>query len=192
MVLSPPVGGVVPAGAAESEKAMGKLAATYSRALKKKKDNPLSVRKSSRHTKASANLSVLEKAKKLTANKNLDSGTPLPTSLVSLPDDRLSNVLVDSCIIFNPSRGSPSGILDLVRARELAQASIADAALKREKEERLAAAREVASQEAALTVDDPGLGGPGGVATGDRSKPKRACAKRPMLSTRKGRGKRVG
>ncbi|XP_051197847.2 uncharacterized protein [Lolium perenne] len=73
MVLSPPVGGVVPAGAAESEKAMGKLAATYSRALKKKKDNPLSVRKSSRHSKAAANLSVLEKAKKLAADKNLDS-----------------------------------------------------------------------------------------------------------------------
>jgi hypothetical protein len=192
MVLSPPVGGVVPAGAAESEKAMGKLAATYSRALKKKKDNPLSVRKSSRHSKAAANLSVLEKAKKLAADKNLDSGTPPPTSLVSLPNDKLAHVLVDSCIIFNPSRGSPSEILDLVRARELAQASIAEAALKREKEVQLAAAREAAAQEAPLLVEDPGLGSPCGVAPGVRSKPKHASAKRPMLSTRKGRGKRAG
>jgi hypothetical protein len=79
-----------------------------------------------------------------------------------------------------------------VRARELAQASIAEAALKREKEVQLAAAREAAAQEAPLLVEDPGLGSPCGVAPGVRSKPKHASAKRPMLSTRKGRGKRAG
>nr|XP_051220362.1 uncharacterized protein LOC127338178 [Lolium perenne] len=81
--LSPPLPGVVlpedgevvsvvSAVSAVGEKTMP--AATYSRAHKKKgKDNMLSVRKSSRHNKASANLSVLEKAKRLAADKNLDS-----------------------------------------------------------------------------------------------------------------------
>ncbi|KAK1607661.1 hypothetical protein QYE76_031334 [Lolium multiflorum] len=113
-VVLPVDGEVVPVVPAAREKSM--TAATYSRAHKKK-DKVLSVRKSSRHNKASINLSALEKAKRLTADKNLDS-------------------------VFNPSRGSPCEILYLVRARELAQASIAVVALKKEREEQLAAARE--------------------------------------------------
>ncbi|KAK1664315.1 hypothetical protein QYE76_052474 [Lolium multiflorum] len=126
-----------------------KATATYSRASKNK-DKVLSVRKSSRHNKASVNLSALEKAKRLTADKNLDS------------------------------------------ARELAQASIAAAALRKEKEDQLAAAREaevqvVEPEEGPPMSADPETAGPS-----SRSKPKRACAKRPMLSIRNGRGKRAG
>jgi hypothetical protein len=182
---------VVSAVSAVGEKTMP--AATYSRAHKKKgKDNMLSVRKSSRHNKASVNLSVLEKAKRLAADKNLDPGTPHSTSLDSLPDARLSNVLVDSCILFNPSRGSPCEILDLVRARELAQASIAAAALKKEREEQLAAAREAEVQVLSPEEGPMATTDPEGVGPSTRSKPKRAYAKRPMLSTRKGRGTRAG
>jgi hypothetical protein len=182
-------GEVVSGRTAVGEKAAS--TATYSRA-NKNKDKVLSVRKSSRHNKASVNLSALEKAKRLTADKNLDSGTPPSTSLDSLPDASLANVLVDSCIVFNPSRGSPCEILDLVRARELAQASIAAAALLKEKEDQLAAAREaevqaVEPEEGPPVSEDPEKAGPS-----SRSKPKRACAKRPMLSIRKGRGKRAG
>ncbi|XP_051187931.1 uncharacterized protein [Lolium perenne] len=69
-VRLPKVGEVVPVVAAEGE--MSKTAATYSRAPKKM-DKALSVRKSSRHSKAAVNLSALEKAKRLTADTNLDS-----------------------------------------------------------------------------------------------------------------------
>jgi hypothetical protein len=116
-VVLPKAGEVVSGRPALGEKTVS--TATYSRA-NKNKDKVLSVRKSSRHNKASVNLSAMEKAKRLTADKNLDSGTPPSTSLDSLPDASLANVLVDSCIVFNPSRGSPCEILDLVRARELA------------------------------------------------------------------------
>jgi hypothetical protein len=188
-VRLPKVGEVVPVVAAEGEKS--KTAATYSRAPKKT-DKALSVRKSSRHSKVSVNLSALEKAKRLTADKNLDSGTHQSTSLDSLPDARLSNVLVDSCIIFNPSRGSPCEILDLVRAREHAQAAIAAAAFKKEKEEQLAAAREADLQAEVPAEGPPVSEDTEGEGPSTRSKPKRACAKRPMLSARKGRGKRAG
>jgi septal ring-binding cell division protein DamX len=185
----PEAGEVVSMVPAAGEKPM--TAATYSRA-NKKKDKVLSVRKSSRHNKVSVNLSALEKAKRLTADKNLDSGTPHSTSLDSLPDSRLSNVLVDSCILFNPSRGSPCEILDLVRARELAQASIAAAALKKERDEHLAAAREAEVQALSPEEGPMATADPEGVGPSTRSKPKRAYAKRPMLSTRKGRGTRAG
>jgi hypothetical protein len=177
--------------AVESSREMSKAPATYSWAHKRK-EKLLSVRKSSRHSKASVNISALEKAKRLTADKNLDSGTPKSTTLTSLPDSRLASVLEDSCIIFNPSRGSPSEILDLVRSRELSQASIAAAALRREQEETLVAAREAAEQAVVTEAGSSAQGGPNGEVPPVRRIPKRACAKRPMLSTRKGRGKRAG
>ncbi|KAM0904093.1 hypothetical protein ACQ4PT_018211 [Festuca glaucescens] len=128
-----------------------KATSTYSRA-KKNKEKPLSVRKSSRHTKTVINISSLEKAKSLTVEKNLDSCMTKLTALDSLPDSHLSGVLEDSCIIFNPSRGSPSEILGLVRARELAQASLAESALRLEREAHEAAAREAAAK--ATAADD--------------------------------------
>jgi hypothetical protein len=86
-----------------------------------------SARKSKR-LKSSAVESVREKAKRVTAEKNLDTGTSPRLTLSSRADSCLSKVLADSCIVFNPARGSPGEILDMIRAKELAQASLAEAA----------------------------------------------------------------
>jgi hypothetical protein len=91
----------------------------------------------------------MEKAKKLAAERNLDSGRYAA----------LSTVLEDSCIVFNPARGSPSEILDLIRAKEEAQAAIAEAAFRKGREDAAKAAREAAggSQASATGVALPGV-----------------------------------
>jgi hypothetical protein len=86
-----------------------------------------SARKSKR-LKGSTVESVLEKAKHIMAEKNLDTGTSPRLTLSSRTDSCLSKVLADSCIIFNLARGSPGEILDMIRAKELAQANLAAAA----------------------------------------------------------------
>jgi hypothetical protein len=123
-----------------------------------------SARKSKR-LKGSTAESVLEKAKRVTAEKNLDTGTSPRLTLSSRADSCLSKVLADSCIVFNPARGSPGEILDMIRAKELAQANLAEtvehlARVATEKAARKAAeAAESAAREAATIAEPAAQGG---------------------------------
>jgi hypothetical protein len=71
----------------------------------------------------SAAESSMEKAKRITAEKNLDSGTPKYSTLSSCTNASLSAVLEDCCVIINPARGSLGKILDLLRAKGLRRLS---------------------------------------------------------------------
>jgi hypothetical protein len=57
----------------------------------------------SKRLKGTAAIPSMEKAKKLAAERNLDSGQFSFTTLSSRSDDALSTVLEDSCIVFNPA-----------------------------------------------------------------------------------------
>jgi hypothetical protein len=172
----------------------------------KKKAKAGPVRKSGRMKGTLASLPVMEKAQRLVAEKNLETGTVFDI-LDSHSDEHLSSILVDSSVMFVPSAGTPGEALSLLRAKEKVQAVLARVvAEKAEVEAR--AAREVAA--ASLSQDDamvvaaleggptpggpsepsdasPGLGRDPGPS---RGKPRRARAKRPLLTVRKGRGKK--
>jgi hypothetical protein len=105
-------------------------------------------RKSSRLTGGASSTSAMEKAKRRTAERNLDSDAGRPDSfsvLDLLPDSRLSSVIADSCIVFVPSAGSPGEALSLIRAKEKVQAALAEVALHKEQEAALHVAREAAA-----------------------------------------------
>jgi hypothetical protein len=105
-------------------------------------------RKSSRLTGGASSTSAMEKAKRRTTERNLDSDAGRPDSfsvLDLLPDSRLSSVIADSCIVFVPSAGSPGEALSLIRAKEKVQAALAEVALHKEQEAALHAAREAAA-----------------------------------------------
>jgi hypothetical protein len=105
-------------------------------------------RKRSRLTGGASSTSAMEKAKRRTAEWNLDSDAGRPDSfsvLDLLPDSRLSSVIADSCIVFVPSAGSPGEALSLIRAKEKVQAALAEVALHKEQEAALHAAREAAA-----------------------------------------------
>jgi hypothetical protein len=101
------------------------------------------VRKSSRLRGSAASTSSLEKAKRLAADRNLDSmtGTDEFSVLDALPDSHLSSVLSDSCIVFTPSAGSPVEALSILRAREKVQAALAATALRKDMEAASSAAQ---------------------------------------------------
>jgi hypothetical protein len=166
-------------------------AATYSRA-KRAKTVAGTVRKRSRTKAAGAGVPSMEKAKRLTAERNLDadSGTSF-SALDSLLNSHCACVLEDSCLIFNPSFGTPSEALDLIRAKEKAQAALAEATARKEAETVLAEARdaELAEAEADAGACPPQADTETSIS---RSKPKCKCAKRPLLSVRNGRSKRTG
>jgi hypothetical protein len=67
----------------------------------------------------------MEKAYRLTAEKNLDKGNDF-SILDAHSDSHLSLVVKDSCLVFSPSAGTPSEALSLVRAKEKVQAALAE------------------------------------------------------------------
>jgi hypothetical protein len=183
----------------------GKRSKVVTVGCSKKPPQAAPVRKSGRIKGALAHMLAMEKEQRLTAGKNLETG--MFDVLDAHSDDHLSSVLVDSCVMFVPSVGTPGEALSLLRAKEKVQAALARvAAEKAELEAR--AAREAAaalSSKADLVadagpMDGPPLGGPGdpsdtssgmGGDPGPSSRrPRRACAKRPKLTVRKGRGKK--
>jgi hypothetical protein len=90
--------------------------------------------KSSRLTGGASSTSALEKAKRRTAERNLDAdaGTPDSFSVLDLLlDSRLSSVISDSCIVFVPSAGSPREALSVLRAKEKVQAALAEVAMRK-------------------------------------------------------------
>jgi hypothetical protein len=93
--------------------------------------------------------SMLEKAMHLRENKD-NLGTSIPNLdfvlLSSLPDDHLLEVASDAGLALLPGVGSCSEILSLVRAKEIAQAALAQAQLKFAQKKADAKAAEAASQ----------------------------------------------
>jgi hypothetical protein len=130
-------------------------------------------------------------------------GTDADFSLLpSLPDPLLSSVLLDSAIVFAPGNGSPQEALQLIRAKELAQASLAALAVRKAQETADRLAREATDQDAASREDaDPGDGTgttpEASDATGQASSDEdmtisdlrtRARVRRSRVTVRKGRG----
>ena len=86
---------------------------------------------------ANSGVSVLERAEKRAAAKDLPPpGTsPVPSGvassvrlvLPSLSDDHLLNIMSDVGVVVDSSVGSPSSLLAIIRANEMAQAAIAKA-----------------------------------------------------------------
>jgi hypothetical protein len=164
------------------------------------------VRKSSRNAGVAA-ADVMKKAQSRAAAKNLElpaaTGTDSDFSLLpTLPDTHLSSVIVDSGMVFAPGKGLPMEALQLVRAKELAQAALAATAARkaRDEQERLTGAA-VASGEASGEDVDPPLASEGGLEDSDsgvqassddavtlRNLRVRARERRPRLTVRKGRG----
>jgi hypothetical protein len=150
---------------------------------------------------------IMKKAQLLTAAKNLE----LPTTtgidadfslLPSLPDSHLSSVIVDSGMVFAPSSGSPVEALQLVRAKELAQAALAAAAAQKARDEQVRLAMEANVSGAVAILDDaPPVASEDVLEDSDsgvqaslgdnvtlRSLRVRARESRPRLTVRKGRG----
>jgi hypothetical protein len=107
------------------------------------------VRKSSRLKGSTSATTSLERAKRLAAERNLDTGKGNDEfSVLDLySDSHLSSVIADSCVIFVPSAGSPVEALSIIRAKEKVQVALAQAALRKEAE---AAARSAREAEASL------------------------------------------
>ena len=86
---------------------------------------------------AKSGVPVLERAEKQAAARDLPPpGTsPVPSNVVSpvrlvlpsLSDDHLLNIMSDVGVVVDTSVGSPSSLLAIIRANEMAQAAIAKA-----------------------------------------------------------------
>jgi hypothetical protein len=102
------------------------------------------VRKSSRLKGSTSATTSLERAKRLAAERNLDTGKGTNEfSVLDLhSDSHLSSVIVDSCVVFVPSVGSLVEALSIIRAKEKVQAALAQAALRKEAEAAARSARE--------------------------------------------------
>jgi hypothetical protein len=93
------------------------------------KDNPAGAqaRKSSRLKGTAASSTSMDTAKRLAAERNLDTATGKEDfSVLDLYSDaRLSSVITDSCVVFVLSAGLPSKALSVLRAKEQVQAALA-------------------------------------------------------------------
>jgi hypothetical protein len=75
------------------------------------------------------------------------TGTDADFSILpSLPDAHLPSVVLDNAIVFAPGKGSPQEALQLIRAKELAQASLAALAARKAQESLERLAREASDQ----------------------------------------------
>jgi hypothetical protein len=154
------------------------------------------VRKSARTSTVALGTSALARAQQLTAEKNLEGKTTLIGKekgndfavLDLFPDSHLSAVVLDSCLVFNPSAGEPEEALSIIRAKEKVQAAIAETACRLAREAEAAAAAEVAANqsvaqgeatadqvlaEAGASTSAARRGGSGA----SRSRPIRSCVK---------------
>jgi hypothetical protein len=62
---------------------------------------------------------IMEKARHLAAEKNLDKEKGTDHVILDLhSDSHLSSVIRDSCVVFNPAAGTPGEILSMIRAKE--------------------------------------------------------------------------
>jgi hypothetical protein len=92
---------------------------------------------------------MMAKAVRLQKNKD-NSGNPLPSAdfvlLSSLLDDHLLSVASDSGLALVSGAGSVDEFLSLVRAKELAQAALAQAKIKFDEQKAAEVASAVAAQ----------------------------------------------
>ena len=117
-----------------------RLDAPVARGLRSKATPVEAIRRSARSAGDDA-APILDRAVRLAADKNNPSATPASTSknptkgptpdpifaiLQDLPDAHLLAVASDCCVAFTSSQGSPSEALSLIRAKELAQAALAN------------------------------------------------------------------
>ncbi|KAK1632912.1 hypothetical protein QYE76_007227 [Lolium multiflorum] len=124
--------------------------ARRSKAVYSKRATPSSaVRKSSRSQGVAAGTSALVRAQRLTAEKNLEGKACTDTVknkgndfaiLDLLPDDHLSSVVRDSCLVFSPKLGCPGEALSIIRAKEKVQAALAETSRRLEQEAAVAKA----------------------------------------------------
>jgi hypothetical protein len=118
------------------------------------KDKPAGARarKSSRLKGAAASSTSMDKAKRLAAERNLDTAAGKEDFSVSdlHSNARLSSVITDSCVVFVPSAGSPSKALSVLRVKEQVLAALAEVANIMEKESEARAAREAAPSTSAV------------------------------------------
>jgi hypothetical protein len=145
-----------------------------------------SVRRSERK-KGQDKETVLEKAMRIQENKD-SPGTSLPNPafvlLSSVPDDHLLELASDSGLALLPGVGSSSELLSLVRAKEIAQAALAQA--------QVIFASEKAASEAAVAVSSavnpssPGIISPPTIPLN----PSRKCPAGPAPSVPAARPKR--
>jgi hypothetical protein len=125
---------------------------------------------------------MLQKAVRVQASK--DPGTLAPSAdfvlLSSLPDERLLAVASDSGVALLPGVGSVGDLISLVKAKELAQATLAQAqalASKRAEEESIRAAEAAANATASTSAVDVPVSSPLGclVNSDNHSLPKGKC-----------------
>jgi hypothetical protein len=110
---------------------------------------PTSSARRSARTKTQDSETMMAKAVRLQKIKD-NSGNPLPSAdfvlLSSLPDDHLLSVASDSGLALVSGAGSVDEFLSLVRAKELAQAALAQAQIKFAEQKAADAATAVAAQ----------------------------------------------
>jgi hypothetical protein len=137
----------------EMSQATPLVQARRSKAVYSKRATPSSaVRKSSRSQGVAAGTSALLRAQRLTAEKNLEGKACTDTVKNKgndfaipdlLPDDHLSSVVHDSCLVFSPKLGCPGEALSIIRAKEKVQAALAETSRRLDQE--AAAAKAVAA-----------------------------------------------
>jgi hypothetical protein len=119
-----------------------------------------SIRRSERK-KGQDKETVLEKAMRIQESKD-SPGTSLPNPafvvLSSIPDDHLLELASDSGLALLPGVGSSSELLSLVRAKEIAQAALAQAQVNFAKEK--AASEAAAAVSPAVNPSSPGIASP--------------------------------
>ena len=123
-------------------------------------------RKSARLHGPEAALPTVEKAQRRAAARNLETGNPSSSFAIlqDLPDSHLAAVVHDVGLAFAIEKGTDSEILSLVRAKEAAQAAIAEATFRRD----LAAAAQATAGsssepdrvEGSTLSETPGAAGP--------------------------------
>jgi hypothetical protein len=104
------------------------------------------VRKSSCLKGAAASSTSMDKAKRLAVEQNLDmvAGNDDFYVLDLYSDSRLSSDIMNNCIVFVLSVGSPVEALSILRAKEKVQAALIKVANRKERETVALAAREAA------------------------------------------------
>ena len=99
---------------------------------------PVSGTRRSERGKGEVAVPIMLKASRRAASKDPGNSSSLPAGFVvldSIPDSHLLSVAKDICVDFSLASGSsPSSLLSLVRAKEIAQAKLAEAMLRKKQE----------------------------------------------------------
>lgn len=120
-------------------------------------------------------VSFLKMAQHLTADKNLERpGNPFPkySVLHDYSDDHICKIISDCSIVLNGGSGEGVGMIEMIRAKELTQAALAEAASKKEEALRTA----TAAREAQRATDRESMGAQNLLEEADPSAPSKNTA----------------